>query len=59
MAVQVVEQEFYVCDPDKNTECRKGPGCRINGGPCRYTKNPKFSLVGTLPFKAKTVVKVP
>lgn len=28
--------ELYLCDPDKNTECKK-QSCFINGGPCKYT----------------------
>lgn len=31
---------FYVCDPEKNTECNKSI-CHINGGPCHHTKNPE------------------
>lgn len=27
---------YYVCDPDKNTVCRK-TNCHLNGGPCIHT----------------------
>lgn len=57
MAAREVEREFYVCDPERNKECGKGPGCVVNGGPCRYTKNPKYSKIGTLPFKSKVIIR--
>lgn len=27
---------LYVCDPEKNQDCRK-TGCKIRGGPCSLT----------------------
>ena len=33
----------WLCDPDKNKECRK-TGCFINGGPCRCTGNVSYRL---------------
>lgn len=27
----------YVCDPEKNTVCKK-TNCHLNGGPCTHTK---------------------
>lgn len=32
----------YVCDPEKNTACRK-TNCHINGGPCTHTKHLEFA----------------
>lgn len=31
-----MDSEIWLCDVDKNTECRK-MGCFINGGPCMCT----------------------
>ena len=43
------DEIFYLCDPEKNTECRKG-GCYLNvlrriseKHRCRMTKNPDFA----------------
>lgn len=33
-----MDKDLWYCDPDKNTECKKG-SCFINGGPCMYTTN--------------------
>ena len=33
----------WLCDPDKNKECRK-TSCFINGGPCRCTGNVSYRL---------------
>lgn len=30
--------DSFLCDPKKNTECKKRR-CHINGGPCYYTYN--------------------
>lgn len=32
----------YVCDPAKNTACRK-TNCHINGGPCIHTTKLEFA----------------
>lgn len=32
----------YVCDPEKNTACKK-THCFINGGPCEHTKHLEFA----------------
>ena len=50
------EEILYICDPDKNKECSK-TGCHLNNGPCKYTKNPDFSKLGTSPVKAKYIVR--
>lgn len=36
-------KKLYVCDIEKNKECKK-TGCIINGGPCRHTTNPEYDL---------------
>jgi len=36
--------ELYLCDPDKNTECRKN-ACFTNGGTCETTRNRNFAAV--------------
>jgi len=33
---------IYMCDPEKNTKCKK-TGCYINGGGCRRTRHPEFA----------------
>lgn len=35
-------QQLYVCDPEKNTRCRR-IGCFLNGGPCRSTTCPRYA----------------
>ena len=32
----------YVCDPEKNTACKK-TNCHINGGPCTRTTHLEFA----------------
>lgn len=39
-------QYLYVCDPKKNTVCRK-TACHINGGPCSHTTNKQYKKAGT------------
>lgn len=39
-------KQLYVCDPDKNTKCRK-TGCIIYGGPCRCTLNSEYAATDT------------
>lgn len=34
--------EFYICDPDKNTECSK-TNCCISGGSCLRTMKPAYA----------------
>ena len=34
---------IYLCDPEKNTECKK-TACYINDGPCKCTMNPAYAL---------------
>ena len=36
-----LEDNLYLCDPDKNVRCRK-TGCYIKGGECSLTKNPRY-----------------
>lgn len=36
-----MDDNLYLCDPDKNSECRK-TSCITNGGPCYQTTNPAF-----------------
>lgn len=38
----------YICDPKRNKRCRK-TGCHLNGGPCKYTKDRRYALAGTMP----------
>lgn len=38
------KEELYVCDPNKNKDCKK-TACFIYGGPCRLTKQPEFAFV--------------
>lgn len=33
---------IYMCDPEKNTKCKK-TGCYINGGGCRRTRRAEFA----------------
>lgn len=34
---------YYVCNPYKNTDCKK-TNCHINGGPCKHTTNLEFAV---------------
>lgn len=43
-AVELWEKKLYVCDPNKNIKCDKGPVCCINGGPCHETSNINYSV---------------
>lgn len=36
------EKARYLCDPEKNTECRKTM-CFQKGGPCKRTSNPEYA----------------
>lgn len=36
-----LEDNVYLCDPEKNVRCRK-KDCYINGGECSLTKNPRY-----------------
>ena len=33
---------YYLCDPEKNTACKK-TGCHINGGPCSCTTHIEYA----------------
>ena len=35
-------QQLYVCDPIKNTNCKRH-NCFLNGGPCRATTCPRYA----------------
>lgn len=37
---------IFLCDPKKNTRCKK-TSCYLNGGDCRGTLHPAFSLLDT------------
>lgn len=37
---------LYLCDPDKNTECKK-TSCFRNGGPCFSTEDETFAIDNT------------
>jgi len=39
--IESADDDLYLCDPDKNTECTK-EGCYVNGGPCCLTKDERF-----------------
>lgn len=39
--------DIYMCDPEKNTECTK-TGCYINDGPCHFTCNKEFEKEGVI-----------
>lgn len=41
-----MDKYLYVCDPKKNTVCRK-TACHINGGPCSHTTNKQYKKAGT------------
>lgn len=34
---------YYICNPYKNTACKK-TNCHINGGPCKHTTNLAFAV---------------
>lgn len=34
----------YLCDPQRNTACRKGLVCFLQGGPCGLTDRPEYAL---------------
>jgi hypothetical protein len=48
-------QLLWPCDPNLNLRCRKS-GCYTNGGPCKHTTNPAFSLPGTQGVPAKKLL---
>ena len=41
LSANVMPDNTYECDPEKNTECTK-EGCFINGGPCHMTVYEEF-----------------
>lgn len=38
-----MDREIWMCDPRKNTECKK-TGCYLVGGPCRCTTKEEYAL---------------
>lgn len=56
MSMKQVERNLYICDPDKNTTCKK-TACYVNGGPCNRTFNPDCARTGTVPIKTKEFVE--
>lgn len=40
----VMHDDLYLCDPEKNTQCRKNE-CYINGGECHLTSRKEFRLI--------------
>lgn len=41
-AITNEEPHLYLCDPNKNTECRK-TGCHLIGGLCYHTTHAEFA----------------
>ena len=41
----------YICDPNKNTRCKKTM-CHINGGACHYTTDPRYAKDWAVPVKS-------
>lgn len=39
----VMHDDLYLCDPEKNTQCRK-TACYINGGECHLTSQKAYRL---------------
>lgn len=52
MKIKETEKPLYICDPTRNTKCKK-TACYINGGPCDRTTNPKYSRIGSMPVTMK------
>lgn len=42
----------YLCDPHKNTECKK-TNCRLGGGRCKVTKSAEYRIDGSGRFRFK------
>lgn len=40
----VMHDDLYLCDPEKNTQCRKNE-CYIYGGECHLTSQKAFRLI--------------
>lgn len=40
--VNNVARAQYVCDPEKNVNCKK-TNCHLNGGPCKHTANINYA----------------
>ena len=40
----VMHDDLYLCDPEKNTKCRKNE-CYIYGGKCHLTSQKAFRLI--------------
>ena len=36
-------EKLYLCDPQKNRDCKK-TSCFINYGPCKFTKDKKYAV---------------
>ncbi len=41
----IITDGIYICDPEKNTICRK-TNCALNGGPCRLTIDKEYGVEG-------------
>ena len=33
----------YICDPEKNIDCKTSYFCHLNGGSCHFTKKEKYA----------------
>jgi hypothetical protein len=44
------ETFWYLCDPNKNTSCRKTSCKPLGRDFCEYTSNPEYKRDGTNPF---------
>lgn len=58
MAAIEKEVNLYICDPDKNKDCKKTYCYYNKTGECKHTKNPKHARAGTMPIKCKEIQEV-
>jgi len=53
---QLSYKEYYECDPNKNTQCKKRT-CHVDGG-CCWTKHKEYAKDNTEPFKWSKVIDI-
>ena len=53
--MEAIKKTIYICDPEKNTECKK-TSCWKKGGLCNCTTKPECAALheNGQPMKAKT-----
>ena len=51
-----MDKQWYICDPDKNDQCRKRM-CYAKGGSCECTSHPEYAITDSDGNPIKTDVR--